>query len=264
MKKTLLQGITIIVMFFSLWFIFAQIEWTKVLDTQKSTDKMEEHLGELLWRFFQESEREINNPFIVSSLDSLKEKVCFENKIIHPSIKIHIVENEAINAFALPDGHIVIYWGIILNSMVQEELSGIISHEIAHTQLNHVMKKLIKEIGFSTLVSLTTSNNGSDVIKETAKILSSSAFDRSMEKEADIKAVEYLVAARIAPKPYADFLYRISLNDNEHLKYINWMSTHPEYTERSEYILDKIGRNKYINEPVLHAETWNKLQAALL
>jgi hypothetical protein len=35
------------------------------------------------------------------------------------------------------------------------------------------MKKLVNEIGLSVLISMTTGNGGSEVIKETAKMLSS-------------------------------------------------------------------------------------------
>ena len=44
------------------------------------------------------------------------------------------------------------------------------------------MKKLIKEVGLSVLISMTTGQGGTEIIQETAKLLSSSAFDRSLEK----------------------------------------------------------------------------------
>ena len=97
-------------------------------------------------------------------------------------IKVHVLNKDEINAFALPNGHLIIYSGLINNSGNQEELTGVICHEIAHIELNHVMKKLIKEIGLSVLISMTTGKGGSEIIKETAKMLSSSAFDRKLEK----------------------------------------------------------------------------------
>lgn len=88
------------------------------------------------------------------------------------------------NAFSLPDGHLIVFSGLILNSDSPEELAGVVGHELAHIELNHVMKKLVKEVGLSTLISLITGNSGSDMIKETAKTLSLTAFDRNLEKDA--------------------------------------------------------------------------------
>ena len=67
-----------------------------------------------------------------------------------------------VNAFALPNGHLVIYSGLILNSDNQEQFSGVICHEIAHIRLKHVIKKLIKELGFSVIISMTTGSYGSE------------------------------------------------------------------------------------------------------
>jgi len=121
------------------------------------------------------------------------------NNIEKTQIIIHVLNNKEVNAFVLPNGHLVLYSGLIVAAENQEELSGVICHELAHIELNHVVKKLIKEVGLSVLISMTT-GGGTDIIKETAKMLSTTAFDRSMEKKADIKAVEYLVKANINPE----------------------------------------------------------------
>ena len=71
----------------------------------------------------------------------------------------------------------------------ENQLGFVICHEIAHIQLSHVMKKLVKEIGLSVLISMTTGKSGSGTIQEGLKLLSSSAYDRNLEKEADLKAV---------------------------------------------------------------------------
>ena len=188
MKKTIIQGAISILLFFGTWFVLTKIDWVTVFKVQKVTDKTEEKLGDLFWEIFQRTEKENKNPFVVNSIDSIVTRICIANKIDREFIKVHILNKGDINAFALPNGHLIVYSGLMTNSDNQEELSGVICHEIAHINLNHVMKKLVKEIGLSVLISMTTGNGGSEIVKETAKMLSSSAFDRSLEKEADIKA----------------------------------------------------------------------------
>jgi predicted Zn-dependent protease len=263
MKKAILQGIISILLFFGTWFVLTKIDWVTVLKVQKVTDKTEEKLGELFWDIFQQTEKENKNPFVVNSIDSIVTQICTANNIDREFIKVHILTKDDINAFALPNGHLIVYSGLIINSDNQEELSGVICHEIAHINLNHVMKKLVKEIGLSVLISMTTGNGGAEIVKETAKMLSSSAFDRSLEKEADIKAVDYLVKARINPEPFADFLFKLSETENEATQYLTWMSTHPDSKERAEYIIEYCKDKKIEYTGSVTKATWDKLKEKL-
>ena len=263
MRKTIIQGLITIMLFFSTWFALTQIDWITVFKVQKVTDKTEEKLGDLFLEIFQNNEKENKNPFVVNSIDSIVTKICSENKIDRELIKVHILDKGEINAFAIPNGHLIVYSGLMINSDNQEELSGVICHEIAHIQLNHVMKKLVTEIGLSALISMTTGNGGSEVIKETAKMLSSSAFDRNLEKEADIKAVDYLIKAKINPEPFANFLFKLSAKDNEATKYLTWISTHPDSKERAEYIIEYSKDKKTKYEAVMTIDTWDKLKEKL-
>ena len=263
MKKLIFQGVISILLFSGTWFTLTKIEWVTVFKVQKVTDKTEEKLGDLFLETFQGTEKENKNPFVVNSIDSIVAQICSANMIDREFIKVHILNKDDINAFALPNGHIIVYSGLIINSDNQEELSGVLCHEIAHINLNHVMKKLVKEIGLSVLISMTTGHGDSEIVKETAKMLSSSAFDRSLEKEADIKAVDYLVNAKIDPKHFADFLFKLTDKENEVQKYLTWISTHPDSKERAEYIIEycKVKKSEYTS--VITTETWDKLKMKL-
>ena len=260
MKKTVLQGLVIVASFFATWFALSQIDWVKVFKIQKVTDKTEEKLGDLFWEIFQKSEKENKDSFVVNSVDSIVSKICLKNGFERDQIKVHILMKDDVNAFALPNGHLIVYSGLITDADNQEELSGVICHEIAHIRLNHVMKKLVKEIGLSVLISMTTGNGGPEIAKQAAKVLSSSAFDRSLEKEADIHAVDYLTKAKIDPEPFANFLFKLSEKENETTKNLAWLSTHPDSKERAEYIVEYSRGKQTTYEPVLSAETWIQLK----
>lgn len=263
MKKALFQGIVTIALFFASWFAMNQIDWVSLFEIQQATDTTEEKIGELFWEITQSTEKENTSPLVKSAVDSIVTKICKENKIERKSIKVHIIEKDDINAFALPNGHLIIYTGLILNSANQEELSGVIGHEIAHIQLNHVFKKLVSEIGLSVLIAMTTGNSNTETIKAALKMLSSTAFDRSLEKEADMKAIEYLMKAKINPEPFANFLFKLSDKENEVTSYLTWISTHPASKERSKYIIESIQGKKLESKSVLAKSTWLTLQEKL-
>ena len=262
-KKLVIQGIITVLLFLGTWFTLTQIDWVNFFRVQQLNDETEQKLGELFWEIFRKSEKEVKNTNVINSVDTIVIQICKANKIDRSKLKIHVLNKDDINAFALPNGHLIIYSGLILNSDNQEELAGVICHEIAHIELNHVMKKLIKEIGLSVLISITTGNTSAEVIKETAKMLSSSAFDRKLEKEADSKAVDYLIKANVNPESFANFLYKFSYNENEVTKYLIWISTHPESKERAKNIIEYSKGKSRNYKPILSNMKWDRLKATL-
>lgn len=263
MKKLLFQGLTIVLFFLGTWFILAQINWVKVFMVEEVTNKTEQELGSLFLKVYEESENENQNPEVEALIDKMVSEICKANQIDKEKIKVHVFDKDEINAFALPDGHLIIYSDLILNSDNQEELAGVICHEIAHIQLNHVMKKLVKEIGLSVLISISTGGTGAEITQQAAKTLSSSAFDRSLEKEADLAAVDYLVNAKLNPKPFADFLYKLSDNEDGIPSYLTWLETHPDSKERATYILEYSEEKLSDFKPILSIQDWEKLKELL-
>lgn len=51
-------------------------------------------------------EKENKNPFVVNSVDSLVMRICSANNIDRETIKVHILNKDEINAFALQSVHL--------------------------------------------------------------------------------------------------------------------------------------------------------------
>lgn len=260
MKNTILQGAIIVVLFVSAFFALSRIDWMKIFRVQQVTDQTEEKLGDLFWNVFEKSGKEVKDIQVVNAIDSIITKICQANEIDRNKLKPHVLASDEINAFALPNGHLVINTALILESGHQDELAGVIAHELAHIQLNHVMKKLVKEIGLSVLISMTTGSNGAETIKESARMLSSSAFDRKLEKDADIKAVEYLFNAHVNPVKFAEFLYKFAEGEQENLALLTWISTHPDSKSRAEYIIEQSKQREESYKSIITDGMWKRLQ----
>ena len=169
---------------------------------------------------------------------------------------VHIVEKDEVNAFALPNNHLVVYTGLITDCKKQEALQGVLGHEIAHIEKNHVMKKLSKEVGLSVLLSATAGGKGGQILKGIFKTLSSTAYDRALEKEADMSSVKYMLAADINPEPMADFMYELA-QKHDTPDGFGWISTHPESEERAKYILDYLKGKKYEKKQTMTQKEWD-------
>lgn len=263
MSKVFLKGMMLLSVFFSLWFLLSQVNWMKILKVEKITRKTEEKMGDIFLEFFTSQDREITDTVVVERVNLLVRKICESNKIDPAGIKVHILKKDQINAFAIPGRHLIIYSGLISQSDNQQELCGVIGHELAHIELDHVMKKLVREVGFNALISITTGGTGTETIKSAAKLLSSSAFDRALEKEADLKSVEYLSNAEINPEGLAVFLEKMAQEEGKAKQYLSWISTHPESLTRAKYIRQEAKKRKTIDRPVLTEENWQLLVEAV-
>lgn len=260
MDKILVKLIALVVLFFGFLFGANQIDWMGIFKIENNISSTEEKLGELIWEFYLESHDELKEESIISPIDSILSKICTSNEIDQESIQLHIVQNTEVNAFALPNKHLVIYTGLINAVKNEAELSGVIGHEVAHMELDHVMKKMVKEMGLAVLISMTTGNGNSQILIESMRTLTSSAYDRSLEEDADLKAVDYLINANIDPTPFADFLYSLGSSDSKTEEYLSWVSTHPYSKERAEYIITYSQDKDYKVEPILANSTWEQLK----
>ncbi|WP_293892256.1 M48 family metallopeptidase [Flavobacterium sp.] len=258
-KKILLQAVLLVASFFLVWFGFSQVDFMKMFKVEKRTENMEHKLGDMIWKQIEDSEDIVTNDTIVKSLDKLLKPLCDANDIDQDSLKVHIIKKDEINAFALPNNHLVVYTGLIKDCKRQEALQGVLGHEIAHIENHHVMKKLSKEIGYSVLLTAAGGSKGGQMAREILKTLSSSAYDRSLEKEADIASVKYMIEAKIDPRPMADFMYQMA-QDIRIDKSMYWIADHPESEERAKYILEYIKGKKLKSNPTLSEKDWKTFQ----
>ncbi len=248
-----------VALFFATWFVLKQIDWIKHFKVKQTTKSLEEKLGDLIWKSISASEGVINDKKITNAVDSILTKICKANNIDRTKIKLHIVKNSEVNAFALPNNYLLVNSGLILNCVNEGELASVMAHEIAHIQLNHVMEKVVLKMGMTVLVTIT-SGGGGEMTKEILHLLTSTAYDRTLESEADAKAVDYLIASNMDPENFANFLFRLSGKEDEWTKRLEMISTHPNSKERAEAIIELCKDKKFAKKQVLSPKKWIELQ----
>ncbi len=261
MKKIILQITILVALFFSTLYLIRQVNWMKLFRIDKITKSTEEKLGDLIWKTYSKTATEETNYVIINTIDSIVNKICNANDIDSSTIKIHVIQKDEINAFAMPGNHLAVYTGLLNDCENADEVAGVIAHELAHMQKNHVMKKLVKEIGMGAIISLTSGNGGA--VSEILHLLSSSAYDRKLETEADITGVDYLMKAKINPEGLAQFLFRMATSESDMPKEIYWVSTHPESEERAKNIMARIRVSKKQNFLKSSNQEWDLIKKQL-
>jgi len=256
--KLLFQLVIIAASFFGIWFLLSRINFVDDEDASRFAREKEKKLGEMILESITSTSEEIESPQIKAVLDSIAKRICEANDLDCSQLKIHLIRSSEVNAFALPDHHMVIYTGLIDYTKNAEELAGVMAHEIGHMEKNHVMKKLTKEIGLAMLFTIAGGNGGMEVLKEATRVVSSTAFDRSQETEADMYAVEMLAKANIDPEHLGNVLFRLSLTVDIP-KELVWISTHPDSKDRAAEILNKRKEYNFTPKEVISLP-WTEVQ----
>ena len=209
-------------------------------------------------KYYLEKQEQVTDDTITASLNTLLIHICEANDIDHSSIKIYCLKNEEVNAFAFPNKRMVVYSGLLTECEDETELAGVMAHEIAHMEKGHIMKLLAKEIGFQILLGQLLGKGG-DIITQTGKTVSSSAYNRSLEREADATAVTYLQKANITTTGMVNLFLRLAKDDNN-IFFASWISSHPDCKERAQTI-QELSENMEINyQKILSDEQWQKMK----
>ncbi len=151
-------------------------------------------------------------------------------------IWITIVDANFPNAFALPDDSIIVTDDLIAMAEHPDEVTGVIAHEIAHIEHNHVMKNVIRQIGAGIFFDVVFGGAGAGQAIAIASVnLAGLRYSRDDETDADNRGLEYLAASNIDPGALARFFGRIQEMESE--AGINeiptLLSSHPASAERA-------------------------------
>ena len=152
--------------------------------------------------------------------------------------RFHVAQDDAINAFALPGGIIVVHTGLIAASRRAEELAGVLAHEIQHVEQRHSLRAAFKQLGMRGLWALVTGDLGSTLIGQAALQLTSLTFSRSDERSADAKGLDELVARGIDPQGMIDFF--ATMAKRSEVDPPAFLSSHPTGPERRQALLDRL------------------------
>ncbi len=255
LNKFLFQFITFLCLFFGTWFLLSKIDFTGKMDFKKLNKSNEDKLGKSIIDYLKKTNRTFESDSAIKIINDIKDRICKANKIDTSKIKIYIFYNEDVNAFTLPGNNIAIYTGIIKFCKNPEELGSVMAHEIGHVEHRHLVKKLSKEVGISILATLAGGNSSGEILREVVQTISSTAFDREMEREADSSAVRYLAKANIDPVHFADLLFRLS-KKSDIPENFEWVSTHPNTKDRTAEILNLRKKEKFKIMPLMPDSTW--------
>ena len=116
------------------------------------------------------------------------------------------------NAFALPGGTIVITDQMIAEARSEDEILGVLAHELGHVEGRHGLRQIYGTLGFALVAGLVTGDFDGlahDVAAQAAAVQALS-YSRDFERAADRRGVELMLRVGRDPMALADIVARLS------------------------------------------------------
>lgn len=149
--------------------------------------------------------------------------------------RIRIIDDEEINAFALPGGYVFINRGLLKRSYDGYQVAGVLAHEFQHVLHRHGIKNMVRQIGLMTIVYAVLGDAGAieSFLVGNAANLASMSFNRDQETEADVHAMELIYKAGLEPTGLMKFMEMLSKEEGLAGSIPTFLSTHPASDDRA-------------------------------
>jgi len=197
----------------------------------------EQALGHRLAEQVESQSRLISDPVVTEYVNRIGQMIVRHSDAKVP-FTIKVIDDDAINAFALPGGYFYVDSGLILAADRESELAGVMAHEVAHVAARHATRNATRAQIFN-LASIPLIFVGGPigyVVREVAGLavpMGFLKFSRDAEREADLLGLQYDYAAGYDPQAFVQFFEKLKAGEKQHKGMVaKAFATHPMTGDR--------------------------------
>ncbi len=220
--------------------------------------EQEKQLGEEVMRNIRADPSYLDDPELTQYLDGLGQRLIVNSSMPGMTLNFFMIQDNTVNAFALPGGFIGVNTGLILTAESESELASVLSHEIGHVTQRHYAR-MAGETKGSTMESLAAlavailaARSNSQVSAAALASAQANAIQsqldvtRAHEEEADRVGLDVLEKSGFDPRAMASFFERLQkstrLYENNAPVYLR---DHPLTSQRISEIENKVQNYPY-------------------
>ena len=215
--------------------------------TVSEEEKMARSFLPIIFKYYNN----IEDPVIVNYVNKVGNRIVA--KLDEPlfQYRFFVLETDPYNAFAIPAGYIFINSGLLMAMESEDELAGILGHEIAHVNARHISQKIerSKKIGWARMAGMAAGvlmglagaggdasqavTQGSAAAAATAEL----SYSRENEMQADQLGLIYLNDAGYGGDGLLKILKKMRAKQWYDSNMVpTYLMTHPAIDERIAYI----------------------------
>lgn len=182
-------------------------------------------------------------------VEQLGQRIVRQTPYAGQDFEFNLYRSNEINAFALPGGYIYVSTGLVNAADNVSELAGVLAHEIAHVTLGHSAEQMTRvqkaNLGAGLLCVFTSAcqSGAGQAVLNAGGSAYLAKFSRSAEREADLTAIQYLVASGIHPNGLVTMFEELARMRKSNPGLLDaWFSSHPDAEDRAQYVRARISQ----------------------
>ncbi|MEK6787891.1 MAG: M48 family metalloprotease [Pseudomonadota bacterium] len=226
----------------------------------------ENRLGQAFLRQLRASTPLHGDTLLREYLENLIYRLSAQSALIDPVFTLIVVDDREVNAFAVPGGVIGVNTGLMLTAETEDELAGVLSHELGHLSQRHFARSqeankynqwlalggLLASIAAASAGGSQSGNIGMAIGASAQSLAAQNQlrYSRNYEQEADRIGMQTLTQSGYEPRAMSSFFARLDRSTRQ-LGYIpEFLLTHPLSSSRLSDLERRVSEAKRNIKPV--------------
>jgi Zn-dependent protease with chaperone function len=201
---------------FAIW-VYAIPAVTDAVAEQVPTD-WEERLGQDYYQQYIKSSIKETDPKVVEALDKIAKRLLTAVPDQPYKFRIYVHPSNAVNAFALPGGTIVVLQGLINITETPEELAGVLAHEFQHVLKRHSTRHIIRSEAINIFATVVSGDSMMNAILQAGGVIEFLRYSRTLESQADAEGMKMILASQVDPKGMIRIFEKLEEGRHLHLE----------------------------------------------
>lgn len=181
------------------------------------TAEQEMILGDLIFQSMSKEVRLVRNERFLSYINQIGEKLIKHLPNTGIKYKFHLMDIPDVNAYNISGGHIFISRKLIAFAQSEDELAGVMAHELGHATVHHGAVDLSE--AFKKILSITKVGDQNDIVEKYNLLIENArtkpfsqkrGHEDNQQIEADSIGLFAMVAAGYNPTAFTSFFDRMA------------------------------------------------------
>ncbi|HTZ11422.1 MAG TPA: Maf and M48 domain-containing protein [Candidatus Margulisiibacteriota bacterium] len=260
LKKTGVKFLCLYLLFFPVLLALSgcSTEYNVVTGEQEtyyySTDK-EVQMGKAIAKEVEKEYKFADDPLLKERVERVGKRIAAVSDRKEINYSFNVLDDEEVNAVSLPGGYVYVNKGLLDKIESDDELAGVLAHEVGHIVARHSIKKLQGYQGYSLLKLLAIVAPVSGEVGAAADTAFTElllGYGREDELLADKLGTRYAKLAGYDPHGMLKFLEKLQdIDRRKPLEPKSYFKTHPYVPDRIRVVKEELGESMafqdYIN-----------------
>jgi predicted Zn-dependent protease len=204
----------------------------------------EQEMGDQAAKQVEQEMGFVDNAALTAYVEAIGQRLAAHSPRQDVTYHFHVVDTPEPNAFALPGGYVYVTRGLLVLVNSEDELAGVVAHEIGHVAARHSVEQITRAAPFAVVTNLSAAVTGlaspalGQVVGGVGGLASGlvlAPFSRDQEREADRVGQQLVAAAGWDPAALTNILRTMEreqeLEGNAQQR-ASFLASHPSTPER--------------------------------